>query len=78
MVTHDLDVVERVATRTVILSEGRVVADRDTASAFADGDLLDGLGLEPPPRYALVHRLRKRAPALAERVAEALLQRNAS
>ncbi len=36
LVTHDLSVVARLCTRTVVLAEGRVVEDRPTAELLAD------------------------------------------
>jgi len=59
VVTHDLEFVEAVAARTVVVGRGTILADRTTAGALADASLLEGLGLEPPPRYALMDRLRR-------------------
>ena len=59
VVTHDLEFVEAVAARTVVVGGGAVLADRTTAGALSDAGLLEGLGLEPPPRYALMDRLRR-------------------
>ncbi len=57
IVTHDLELADRVAGRTVVLSHGAVAADGRTADVFADAGLLERLGLTPPPRYELVRRL---------------------
>ncbi len=59
VVTHDLEFVEAVASRTVVVGGGAVLADRTTAGALSDAGLLEGLGLEPPPRYALMDLLRR-------------------
>jgi len=59
VVTHDLEFVEAVVSRTVVVGGGAVLADRTTTDALADGALLEGLGLEPPPRYALMDHLRR-------------------
>ena len=59
VVTHDLEFVEAVASRTVVMGHGAVLADRTTTEAFSDAALLEGLGLEPPPRYVLMDRLRR-------------------
>ncbi|MEA3408897.1 MAG: ATP-binding cassette domain-containing protein [Candidatus Eisenbacteria bacterium] len=59
VVTHDLEFVEVVASRTVVMGHGAVLADRTTVDAFSDAALFEGLGLEPPPRYALMDRLRR-------------------
>jgi cobalt/nickel transport system ATP-binding protein len=44
--THDLRLVKELCPRTVILDEGRVVADGPTSSLLADEELLDAHGLE--------------------------------
>jgi cobalt/nickel transport system ATP-binding protein len=44
--THDLRLVKNLCPRTVILDEGRVVADGPTSSLLADEQLLDAHGLE--------------------------------
>jgi energy-coupling factor transport system ATP-binding protein len=72
VVTHDLEFVDEVASRTVVLGRGVVMADGPTASVLADSRLLSGLGLEPPPRYALLDRLAGFSAAELERVLEAL------
>ena len=59
VVTHDLEFVEAVVSRTVVVGGGAVLADRTTADALADGVLLEGLGLEPPPCYVLMDQLRR-------------------
>ncbi|MBI4180059.1 energy-coupling factor ABC transporter ATP-binding protein [bacterium] len=47
-VTHEMDVVPQVATRVLVLSEGKILADRDTRSVLTDMDLLSRARLEPP------------------------------
>ena len=54
MVTHDLDFVDTLATRTIVVGGGSLMADGSTHDVFSDDGLLDGLGLEPPPRYAVL------------------------
>ena len=46
--THDLDMVLDLCERTVILSEGRVLADGATRELFTDNDLLARAHLEQP------------------------------
>lgn len=46
--THDLDLVLEVCPRTIVLSEGRVEADGETARIFEDRELLERCRLEPP------------------------------
>ncbi len=72
VVTHDLELAERVASRTVVLDAGSVVADGETSEIFGDAGLLEGLGLEAPPRYALVSRLARVAPDRARVVGRLL------
>ncbi|MBN2565446.1 MAG: ATP-binding cassette domain-containing protein [Candidatus Eisenbacteria bacterium] len=71
-VTHDLELVERSATRIVVLLNGGVLADRPGASALADGELLRMVGLEPPPACVLIERLKAARWPDAERVAALL------
>ena len=73
VVTHDLEFVEKVASRTVVMGEGAVLADRATADVLSDAHLLTQLGLEPPPRYALLNRLKTLSNPEYERVAGILL-----
>jgi hypothetical protein len=53
----------------VVLYEGRVVADRPVEEALCDGAMLRRVGLEPPPGYALLERLRGMGWPGADRVA---------
>jgi energy-coupling factor transporter ATP-binding protein EcfA2 len=46
--THDIRLVDELLPRTVILDEGRVVADGPTKTLLKDVELLDRHGLEPP------------------------------
>ncbi len=48
--THDLDLALDLCERTIILREGRVVADGPSVEIFADAALLAASGLEPPLR----------------------------
>jgi cobalt transport protein ATP-binding subunit len=48
--THDLAMVADLLPRTVVLDDGRVVADGPTGSIMADVALLDAHGLEAPCR----------------------------
>ena len=45
--THDLRLVQELCPRTVILDEGRVVADGPTSELLSDEELLHAHGLEP-------------------------------
>lgn len=55
VVTHDMQLVTDYADRTVVLADGRVLAERSTAEIFADDALIARAGLRPPPlRRALM------------------------
>ena len=49
--THDMALVNELFERTVIMDEGRIVADGDTRSLMADEALLKSHGLEKPKVY---------------------------
>lgn len=46
--THDMALVKELFPRTVVMDEGRIVADGLTAELLANGPLLDAHGLEMP------------------------------
>ena len=48
--SHDLDLVVDLCERTIVLREGRVVADGPTAKIMNDAALLESCGLEKPLR----------------------------
>jgi energy-coupling factor transport system ATP-binding protein len=49
VVTHDMQLVTEHAHRTIIIGDGRVVADAATAAVFADDALVRAAGLRQPP-----------------------------
>lgn len=49
--THDMDMAADLCQRVIVMKEGAVAADGDTASIFGDADLLEACGLEQPWRY---------------------------
>ncbi|KJL45109.1 putative HMP/thiamine import ATP-binding protein YkoD [Microbacterium trichothecenolyticum] len=49
VVTHDMQLVTDYAQRTVVLADGRVLAEGATADVFADDALIARAGLRPPP-----------------------------
>ncbi|MDW4574350.1 ATP-binding cassette domain-containing protein [Microbacterium sp. M3] len=49
VVTHDMQLVTDYADRTVVMADGRVLADGPTADIFADDALIARAGLRPPP-----------------------------
>lgn len=46
--SHDLDFIMDTCERTVLLDEGRIIADGDTKGILSDGNLLESHGLELP------------------------------
>jgi len=57
MVTHSMDTVTRYAPRTVVMEDGRKVADGPTRELFADGDRLADWQLTAPGPVELSTRL---------------------
>jgi ABC-type sugar transport system ATPase subunit len=57
MITHNMNTVVRYAPRTVVMADGRKVADRSTRELFADEDALEQWQLKPPQPVALSNRL---------------------
>ncbi|MFC7325081.1 ABC transporter ATP-binding protein [Halorubrum rutilum] len=57
MVTHSMSTVATYAPRTVVMSDGRKVADEPTRELFADEDALAEWDLRPPQPVALSNRL---------------------
>ncbi|MFG6402294.1 ABC transporter ATP-binding protein [Microbacterium sp. P04] len=49
VVTHDMQLVTEYADRTVVMSDGRVLANAPTTEVFADDALIERAGLRPPP-----------------------------
>lgn len=48
LATHDMEMVLDVAERTVVMKQGRIVADGPTRAVFGDPELLEACGLEQP------------------------------
>lgn len=49
VVTHDMQLVTEHAHRTIVVVEGRIIADAATPEIFADDELLRSAGLRQPP-----------------------------
>ncbi|MFG6503493.1 ABC transporter ATP-binding protein [Microbacterium sp. P05] len=49
VVTHDMQLVTEYADRTVVMSDGRVLANAPTTEVFGDDALIERAGLRPPP-----------------------------
>ncbi|WP_428832931.1 ABC transporter ATP-binding protein [Microbacterium flavum] len=63
VVTHDMQLVAEYADRTIVMGDGRIVADAPTPRTLADEALLRAAGLRPPPLRRAFAGLRH--PALA-------------
>ncbi|MGE5379758.1 MAG: energy-coupling factor ABC transporter ATP-binding protein [Methylocystaceae bacterium] len=46
--SHDLDMVYDLCARTIVISDGKIVADGPTPTILSDADFLDACGLELP------------------------------
>jgi energy-coupling factor transport system ATP-binding protein len=57
IITHAMDIAAAHAHRTILMQDGRVVADGPTREVFADGARLATLGLTPPPIVQVATRL---------------------
>jgi energy-coupling factor transport system ATP-binding protein len=57
LITHDMRLVVRYASRVAVMSEGRMVGSGTPAEIFRQPELLESTRLEPPPIVELVHRL---------------------
>lgn len=58
VVTHDMQLVAEYASHTVLMGEGRVLAQGPTAQVFADEALITASGLRPPPLAAALRGIR--------------------
>lgn len=58
LITHEMELVARYASRVVALRDGVVVADMAPAPFFDRADLLDAARLEPPEIVGIARRLR--------------------
>lgn len=54
VVTHQMEEVARLADRVVVMSDGKIVLDAPTRSAFADAERLCALHLDEPDTVALL------------------------
>ena len=81
MVSHSMDDVARLATRMVVMSRGRLVAEGTPRSIFRQGDMMRSIGLDVPAAVKLCAALRERGIDLPgdlytpDEVRDALLRR---
>jgi energy-coupling factor transport system ATP-binding protein len=59
VISHNLDHLNQLADRIVVLARGRVVADGSTRDILTDLDLLHAAGLDAAPPVKLLHALRR-------------------
>jgi energy-coupling factor transport system ATP-binding protein len=59
VVTHDMQLVTDYAHRTVVMADGRVLAEGATAEIFADDALIARAGLRPPPLRRALQGVRR-------------------
>ncbi|MFW9991492.1 MAG: ABC transporter ATP-binding protein [Candidatus Odinarchaeota archaeon] len=53
MVTHDMNLVDKVANRVIVMSDRKVIDDGSTDAVFKKSDLLKKCNLEPPIRVQM-------------------------
>ena len=58
MVSHSMDDMARLATRLVVMSEGKIVAEGTPREIFARGDMMTSIGLDVPAAARLCALLR--------------------
>lgn len=58
MVSHSMDDMARLATRLLVMSEGKLVASGSPREIFADSAMMDSIGLGVPEATQLADRLR--------------------
>ena len=54
MVTHDMSLVDSVANRVIVLSEGKIIADDKTDLIFLDDQVMKKANIEAPFRIKLI------------------------
>lgn len=57
LITHEMQLVARFAQRAVLLAGGRILADDAPVRVFADPELMERAGLQPPAVARLAQRL---------------------
>ena len=60
MVSHSMDDMARLATRLLVMSEGRIVADGTPREIFAREDMMTSIGLDVPDAAHLCRLLREK------------------
>ena len=60
MVSHSMDDMARLATRLIVMSEGKIVAQGTPREIFAQNDMMTSIGLDVPDAARLCSLLRRR------------------
>lgn len=68
VVSHDMDLLAELATRLVVLHEGRIVASGSPVEIFCRDDVLEATGLEAPFAIRLLKALRSKGLQVNERL----------
>jgi len=55
MVTHDMNLVDSIANRTIVLSRGEILLDDKTDKVFLDKTVMRKANLEPPTRIRMMN-----------------------
>ena len=55
MVTHDMNLVDSVANRIIVLSQGEILLDDITDNVFLDHGVMSQANLEPPTRLRMMN-----------------------
>ena len=58
MVSHSMDDMARLATRLIVMSEGKIVAEGTPREIFAREEMMTSIGLDVPDAARLCARLR--------------------
>lgn len=64
LVSHNMEDIARLATRIVVMHQGRVLMDGAAREVFARTDALEAVGLSAPPMTLLARELRRRGLAV--------------
>ena len=64
MVSHSMDDMARLATRLIVMSEGKIVAEGTPREIFAREDMMTSIGLDVPDAARLCARLRAKGYSL--------------
>jgi energy-coupling factor transporter ATP-binding protein EcfA2 len=55
MVTHNMNLVDSVANRTIVLSQGKILLDDHTDKVFLEQSIIEQANLEPPTRIRMMN-----------------------